>query len=186
MRIAEVMVREPITIDASATLIEAARKMREGNVGVLPVVEDGVLRGALTDRDLVVRAIADEADPRTTRVADCATVEPIVAQPDWDPDQAPEVMARHQIGRLPIVDAQNRPIGRVTLSSLALRAADDDEALSTAKEVSRRSARGGRGPAASAEPSASRARGGGRAIRKGAGRAAARREGPKRRLKRAS
>ncbi len=146
MRMRDVMVRDVVTIDASETLVEAAERMREANVGILPVIQAGALRGVLTDRDLVVRAIAREADPRTTRVGDCATVEPFVAHADWDVDQALELMARHQVGRLPVVDAEGRPIGIVTLSSLALRSRQDDEALSAAKEISRRSARGGRGP----------------------------------------
>ena len=160
------MVRGVVTIEASATLVEAARRMREANVGVLPVVEDGAVRGVLTDRDLVVRAIAGEADPRATRVGDCATAEPLVAHTDWDADEALELMARHQVGRLPVVDVDDRPIGIVTLSSLALRAREDEDALAAAKEVSRRSARGARGPAAPAE-------------RSGRGQGAARRAGQK-------
>jgi CBS domain-containing protein len=187
MRIADVMVQDVVTIDASATLVEAAQRMREANVGVLPVLQDGVVRGVLTDRDLVVRAIAQEADPRTTRVGDCATVEPVMAHADWDADQALEVMARHQVGRLPVVDADARPVGIVTLSSLALRTREDDEALSAAKEVSRRSARGERGPVVGAERPASGS--GGQAGRQAGGgrshRAAARVEPGKRRFKRA-
>jgi CBS-domain-containing membrane protein len=123
-----------VTIDASATLVEAAQRMREANVGVLPVIQDGVIRGVVTDRDLVVRAIAQEADPRATRVGDCATVELLVAHADWDTDRALELMARHQIGRLPVVDAADRPIGIVMLSSLALRAREDAQALSAARK----------------------------------------------------
>ena len=147
------------------------------------------MRGVVTDRDLVVRAIAQEADPRATRVGNCATVKLLVAHADWDTDRALELMARHQVGRLPVVDAADRPIGIVTLSSLALRAREEDEALSAAKDVSRRSARGGRGPVASAERPA--AQGAGRTpVRKSAGgrphRAAARIEPGKRRFKRPS
>ena len=141
MRIEEVMVRDVVTIDSGATLLEAAERMREANVGILPVVEGGVLRGVLTDRDLVVRAIAREADPSSTRVGDCATDKPLAARPEWDVEQAMELMSRRQVGRLPVVDDQDRPIGIVTLSSLALRAREDGKALSTAKAVARRSAK---------------------------------------------
>jgi CBS domain-containing protein len=144
MRIEEIMVRDVVTIDSGATLLDAAKKMREANVGILPVVEGGVLRGVLTDRDLVVRAIAREADPSSTRVGDCATDKPLAVRPEWDVDQAMDLMGRRQIGRLPVVDEQNRPIGIVTLSSLALRAREDAETLSTAKAVARRSAKGDR------------------------------------------
>jgi CBS domain-containing protein len=117
--------------------------MRDGNVGVLPVVEHGRLRGILTDRDIVVRAIADGAAPSDTRVGDCATWDIVCARPESTVDEAMEVMADCQIGRLPVVDTDNRVIGIVTLSSLALRSRKQGDALETAQQVSKRSARVG-------------------------------------------
>src|SRR5216683_2739562 len=137
----DVMIDDVLTIDTSATLLEAAQRMRDGNVGVLPVVEDGVLRGIITDRDLVVRAMAEGVDATTTRVAECATWDIVCAQAESSLDDAMEVMADSRIGRLPVVDADNRVIGILTLSSLALRSARQGEALETAQEVSKRSAR---------------------------------------------
>jgi CBS domain-containing protein len=137
----DVMVDDVLTIDAADTLLAAAQRMRDGNVGVLPVVDNGVLRGIITDRDLVVRAMADGADPATTRVAECATWDIICAQAESSLDDAMEVMADSQIGRLPVVDADNRVIGILTLSSLALRSSRQGEALETAQEVSKRSTR---------------------------------------------
>jgi CBS domain-containing protein len=140
-RIKDVMVGDMVTVPPSATILEAAQKMREGNVGILPVVENGVLRGVLTDRDIVVRGVARGADATTTRVSDCATRELACAQPDWDIEDAMRVMAECQIGRLPVTDGQSRLIGIVTLSSLALRSRKRDGALNTARAVSRRSSR---------------------------------------------
>jgi predicted transcriptional regulator len=137
----DVMVPDVLTIDASDTLLDAAQLMRDGNVGVLPVVDNGVLRGIVTDRDLVVRAMAEGVDASTTRVAECATWDIICAQADSSIDDAMEVMADSQVGRLPVVDADNRVIGILTLSSLALRSSRQEDALDTAQEVSRRSAR---------------------------------------------
>jgi len=137
----DVMVRDVMTIDANATLQEAAQMMRDGNVGVLPVVENGQLRGIVTDRDLVVRGMAAGAGPAMSRVAECATWNIVCAREDSSLDEAMEVMADSQIGRLPIVDADNRVIGIVTLSSLALRSPKQADALETAQEVSKRSAR---------------------------------------------
>jgi len=137
----DVMVEDVVTIAPTATLREAAERMREANVGMLPVVAGGRLQGVITDRDIVVRAVARGADPATTRVSDCTTVEPVCAMPDWDVDEAMEVMADCQIGRLPVVDEDGRLVGVVTLSSLALRSSEDEEALETAQAVSRRSAR---------------------------------------------
>ena len=139
--IGDVMVDDVLTIDASASLTEAAQRMRDGNVGVLPVVEDGRLRGIVTDRDLVVRGMAEGVDPDMMRVGECATWDIVCARRDSTIDEAMEVMAECQIGRLPVVDVDNRVIGIVTLSSLALRSRKQDDALETAQEVSKRSAR---------------------------------------------
>jgi CBS domain-containing protein len=142
-RIEDVMVGEVRTISASATLMDAAQTMRDANVGMLPVIDgEGVLRGLITDRDLVVRAMAQGADPTKTLVAECATRDLVCARRDSPIEEALEVMGECQIGRLPVVDFDNRVIGIVTLSSLALRSRDDEaEALHTAQAVSRRSAR---------------------------------------------
>jgi CBS domain-containing protein len=137
----DVMIGNVISVDSSATLAEAAQLMRDGNVGVLPVVEAGRLRGLLTDRDIVVRAVARGLDARSTRVAECATPDIVSAKPEWSADEAGRAMARHQIGRLPVVDEDGHLVGIVTLSSLALRSHDAERALHAAEQVSRRSAR---------------------------------------------
>jgi len=139
--VADVMVSDVVVIDGEATLIEAAELMREDNVGVLPVIENGKLTGVLTDRDLVIRAIARGADPASTRVAECASRDLVCARPDWSVGDAMEVMADAQVGRLPVIDEEDRIVGIVTLSSLALRSRKQSDALQTAKEVAMRSAR---------------------------------------------
>ncbi len=150
MKVGDVMVHDVVTIRPSASLVEAAKRMREANVGVLPVVEDGEVRGVITDRDLVVRAIARNADLQSTPVGDCSTADTICAHPDWDVDQAMQTMAREQIGRLPVIGDGNRLVGIVTLSSLAFRSREDQETLEAAKQVSRRSVKGPTTPPATA------------------------------------
>jgi len=140
-RVKHVMIDDVVTIDASASLVEAAQAMKEANVGVLPVVSSGRLRGLITDRDIVVRAIALGADAASTTVGECSTRDLICARPDTAIDEAMEVMAECQVGRLPVVDDANHLVGMVTLSSLALRSSEGDEALHTAQEVSKRSAK---------------------------------------------
>jgi len=147
------MVRDVIAIDPSASLAEAAQLMRQANVGILPVVEDGQVCGVITDRDLVVRALAVGADLTSTPVGECATGDPVVAHPDWNLDQAMDAMARAQIGRLPVIDDDNALAGIVTLGSLALRSKKDKETLAAAKEVSRRSVKEGDSPRASSTQS---------------------------------
>ena len=137
----DVMIKDVVSIDPSASLTDAARKMDDANVGMLPVVEDGKVLGVITDRDIVIRAVAREADPASTVVGDCLSGDAIVAHPEWTTDRAMQTMAQAQVGRLPVLDDEERLVGVVTLSSMALRAPDKDEALETAQQVSKRSAR---------------------------------------------
>ena len=139
--VGDVMVDDVLTIDASDSLLDAAQLMREGNVGVLPVVSEGRLRGIITDRDIVVRGIAEGAVPAMTKVGECASWDIVCARPDSSIAEAMEVMSDCQIGRLPVVNPDNQVIGIVTLSSLALRSPAQGEALETAQEVSKRSSR---------------------------------------------
>ena len=140
-KVKDVMIQDVVSVSPLATLVAAAQIMKDANVGVLPIVDGGVTRGLVTDRDLVIRGIARGADPAATLVGECATTDLVCARPDADVGEAMDVMARLQIGRLPVVDEDRRLLGIVTLSSLALRAADDDDAFDAAKQVSRRAAR---------------------------------------------
>lgn len=139
--VGDVMVRDVVTVEPAASLAEAARLMETHNVGMLPVVEEGRIKGVITDRDIVVRAIAREADPRTTRVSECLSAAVLCASPEWSTDEAITVMAGAQVGRLPVADQDDRLVGVVTLSSMAFRAPDKQQALAAAQQVSRRSSR---------------------------------------------
>jgi CBS domain-containing protein len=137
----DVMIRDVVTVDSGATLLDAATRMRDANVGMLPVLEAGAVRGIVTDRDLVVRAMTRDLRPSEVQVSECLSEPPRCAEPGWSLDEAMEEMARQQVGRLPVVNESGAVVGVVTLSSLALRSAKRDETLETAQEVSRRSAR---------------------------------------------
>jgi CBS domain-containing protein len=115
-QVGDIMVAAVETIDADASVADAARRMRDANVGALPVVDGqgGRLVGIVTDRDLVIRGLAADVDPRALRVRDCATAAPFTVQADWELDDAATLMARHRIGRLPVVDDHHRPVGIVT------------------------------------------------------------------------
>ena len=80
------MVTDVMTIEPTATLAAAARLMDEGNIGMLPVVEDEQVRGVITDRDIVVRAVARDADASNIRVGDCLTSFVVFAHPGWTTD----------------------------------------------------------------------------------------------------
>jgi CBS-domain-containing membrane protein len=137
----DVMVTDVVTIEPSASLESAARAMERANVGVLPVIDEGRVRGVITDRDIVIRAVARGADASATRVEECLTSDVVAARPDWSTDEALQAMSNAQVGRLPVVDDDERLVGVVTLSSLALRTPGKTETLEAAEEVARRSAR---------------------------------------------
>ena len=90
-KVRDVMVDEVVTIDPSATLADAARQMRDHNVGILPVIVAGELAGVITDRDLVVRALAEGADPTLTVVGEFASGAPIFFRPDPGLDETMEM-----------------------------------------------------------------------------------------------
>jgi CBS domain-containing protein len=115
--------------------------MEEANIGMLPVVDGGRVMGVITDRDIVVRAVARGRDAATTPVSDCLSDGVIPAHPDWPTEQAIVTMAQAQVGRLPVLDDDQRLVGVVTLSSMAFRSRHKAVALEAAQEVSRRSAK---------------------------------------------
>jgi CBS domain-containing protein len=125
--IREVMTADPRTIDTGATLVDAAREMRDGDVGALIVVDGGSVAGIVTDRDIVVRAIADGRDPGSTRVTDVATMSPVTLTVDQTVEDAIRVMREQDVRRIPVVQ-DGRPAGIVSLGDLAIER-DTDSAL---------------------------------------------------------
>jgi CBS domain-containing protein len=119
--VADVMTPGVETTTSSAALRDAARTMREGNFGSMPVVDDGRLVGILTDRDIVVRGVAEGLDLTSARVGDVASRTPVAVAPDQDLDEAMELMAEHRVRRLPVVD-DGRLVGVVSQADVALEA----------------------------------------------------------------
>jgi CBS domain-containing protein len=121
------MTADPRTVDPDATLVDAAREMRDGDVGALVVVDGGAVAGVVTDRDIVVRAIADGRDPSTTKVRDVATMNPVTLTVDQTVEDAIRVMREQDIRRIPVVQ-DGRPAGIVSLGDLAIER-DTESAL---------------------------------------------------------
>ncbi len=116
----DAMTEEPHSIGASASVVEAARLMREGHIGSLPVTEDERLVGMITDRDITTRVVAESAAPETTSVGEVYSRDLISVEPDHDLDEALELMARHQVRRLPVVE-NGRLVGVVAQADIALK-----------------------------------------------------------------
>jgi len=116
----DAMTEDPHSIGASASVVEAARLMREGHIGSLPVTEDQQLVGMITDRDITTRVVAESAAPETTSVGDVYSRDLISVEPDHDLEEALELMARHQVRRLPVVE-NGRLVGVVAQADIALK-----------------------------------------------------------------
>jgi CBS domain-containing protein len=116
----DAMTENPRSIGASASVVEAARLMREGHIGSLPITDDEKLVGMITDRDITTRVVAEGVDPTATSVGDVYSRELISVAPDHDLEEALQLMARHQVRRLPVVE-DGRLVGIVAQADIALR-----------------------------------------------------------------
>jgi CBS domain-containing protein len=116
----DAMTEDPRSIGASASVVEAARLMREQHIGSLPVTEDERLVGMITDRDITTRVVAENAIPETTSVGDVYSRDLISVEPNNDLEDALQVMARHRVRRLPVVE-NGRLVGMVAQADIALK-----------------------------------------------------------------
>ena len=123
----EVMTRDLRTVSPDSTLTEAAREMRDGDVGPVLILDGDDPIGILTDRDIVVRAIAEGGAADSTKVRDIATRGVIGIEGDQRLDAAAELMRLHDIRRL-LVTEGGRPVGIVSIGDLAVEL-DTDSAL---------------------------------------------------------
>jgi CBS domain-containing protein len=121
------MMTNPLSVDARATVRQAAEVMRDNDIGDVLVVGDGSLRGIVTDRDIVVRALADGRQPEATPVADVCSPELTIVEAAAEVDRAAELMRRHAVRRLPVIE-DNEVVGIVSLGDLA-RQKDPNSAL---------------------------------------------------------
>jgi CBS domain-containing protein len=125
--IREVMTSDPRTVSASATLEDAAREMGRDDIGAVLVEDNGSLAGILTDRDIVVRAIAERKDPSSTKVGDVASRDVASLTPDQTVEEAIKIVREQNVRRIPVVQ-DGRPAGIVSIGDLAIER-DTESAL---------------------------------------------------------
>jgi CBS domain-containing protein len=113
----EVMTDNPRTLPSSARLCDAAREMRDADIGSVIVMEGGSICGIVTDRDIVVRAVARGLNPLDTPLSAVCMREPATVSPEQDVDEAVNLMRMRGIRRLP-VEEDGRPVGIVTMGDL--------------------------------------------------------------------
>jgi CBS domain-containing protein len=125
--IREIMTADPRTVETGATVADAAREMREGDVGSVVVVENGGVAGIITDRDIAVRVVAQGLDPDATRVDEVATMRPVTLTVDQTVEDAIRLVRAQDVRRI-IVLQDGRAAGIVSLGDLAIER-DTDSAL---------------------------------------------------------
>jgi CBS domain-containing protein len=133
--IKEVMTRDVRACEPNATVAEAATVMAGEDVGPVPLVEDGRLVGIVTDRDIVVRVVAEGRDPNATTVREIASTELVTVSPDDDLDDALNLLAERQVRRLPVVEG-DRLVGIVAQADIA-RLGKDKKTGEVVEEISR-------------------------------------------------
>ncbi len=136
MRVSEVMTRGVECVAPDTTLQEAARKMRDLDVGPLPICDKDRLAGILTDRDIAVRAVAEGRDPKTTKVRDVMTEGVDYCFEDDDAASAARQMRDKQIRRLVVLNRDKRMVGIVSLGDLAVKTGDERLSGKTLEHVS--------------------------------------------------
>ena len=125
-----------VTITPEETASRAAQLLARHNIGSLPVCStEGNIKGIITDRDIVLRCIAADNLPESTRVRDIMTKNVITVSPDTDIREASKIMAEHQVRRLPVAE-NGRVVGMLSLGDLARTQRFDMEASKALSEIS--------------------------------------------------
>lgn len=127
MQVREVMTKNPVTLEASARVADAAQAMREHDIGDVVVRKDGKLCGIVTDRDIAIRVVGEGRDPASTSLEAVCSHDVMTVAPDQSTSDAVRLMRRAAIRRLPVVE-NSKVLGIVSLGDLAM-ALDRESAL---------------------------------------------------------
>jgi CBS domain-containing protein len=134
-QIRDLMTSNPTTCEPSTTVLEAAKRMAQEDVGSIPVVEGDRLVGLVTDRDIVVRTVAEARDPMSTTLREIASSDLETVSPDDDLDAALRKMATSRVRRLPVVEG-DRLVGVVAQADVA-RKGEDAKTGQVVEQISR-------------------------------------------------
>jgi len=132
VEITELMTPNPVCVPATTTVVDAARRMRDDDIGDVLVMDGGALYGILTDRDIVVRALASGDDPKTAIVVNYCSRDVVSIPPTGTLDEALRLMRDNALRRLPVVEEGGRPVGMLTMGDVAI----DREPTSVLADVS--------------------------------------------------
>jgi CBS domain-containing protein len=132
-RVSDVMTKQVVYLPADTTLDEAARVMKEADIGDVVVTEGASLAGMLTDRDIVVRAVAERSDPASTTIGSIITREVVMIEQHSTSGEAAALMRERGIRRVLVCDNERKLVGIVSLGDLAMQL-DPNSALSEISE----------------------------------------------------
>jgi len=134
-QVKDVMSSNPTTCEPQASVVDAAKVMAKEDVGPIPIVEGDRLVGLVTDRDLVMRVLAEGRDPGSTMVGEIASRDLVTVSPDDDLDRALQLMAENQVRRLPVVESDSL-VGIIAQRDIALEG-QDRETGQVVEQISR-------------------------------------------------
>lgn len=117
-KLRDAMTQDPVVVTADSTILQVAQIMRDYDIGMMPVVEKDNLIGVITDRDIVIRAVAEDIDMQAN-IIDVMSDDVFCGYEDDTFQRASELMIKHQVRRLPVVNRDNRLVGIVSLSDMA-------------------------------------------------------------------
>ena len=136
MQVKDIMTRKVETAGIDTPLSNAAEKMRTFDIGLLPVCDGDKLVGTISDRDITVRATANNLHPEQLRCQDIMTAEAVFCFEDQDVDEARQLMQSNKIRRLPVVNRQRHLIGMIALSDIAIGTGDSQNAGVAIQQIS--------------------------------------------------
>jgi CBS domain-containing protein len=131
----DAMTSNPRSIESSTMVADAAKLMKAEDVGSLPIVEGDQLVGMVTDRDIVIRVVAEGKVPQSTTVGEIASRDLVTVDPEQDLDEALRLMAQHQVRRLPVAEEDGRLVGILAQADVA-REGNDAQTGQVVQEIS--------------------------------------------------
>ena len=141
MKCKDVMTKNPKTCAPTDIVQQTAQLMKSEDVGPIPIVGDnGKLEGIITDRDIVLKVVAEGGDAKTTKLADVMTTDLISCTVDGDIEEMLDLMEDNQIRRIPVVDATGRMVGIVSQADIATRLDEPDKTAELVEDISKAAA----------------------------------------------
>ncbi|OHB61085.1 MAG: hypothetical protein A2Y12_13835 [Planctomycetes bacterium GWF2_42_9] len=129
MKVSEIMSSPLETVSSEATITNAAEKMKAFDIGVLPVMKEDEVVGIITDRDIVVRCVAESLDPQRTQVKKAMTTDIFSCSEDMELEEAAELMEEKQVHRLLVLGEDGSVTGILTVGDIARKTADQEDHL---------------------------------------------------------